>query len=128
MKKSLIFKGFQHYFRHLPWQMKSTRIIYYLTPYLSRIFLIFPYFLGHLRTFSVCRLFSHFSAFIDLSRHVSSFKWSKIWSKMVSDFKFRPLHFRACFRCLSAIFQRYSRLTSAIHLCLKSLISRNNLV
>ena len=27
MEKSLIFKSFQHYFRHLPWQMKSTLIM-----------------------------------------------------------------------------------------------------
>nr|DAO52505.1 MAG TPA: hypothetical protein [Caudoviricetes sp.] len=43
-----------------------------------------------MRTFSVYQDFSHFSAYFGLSRYVSSFKWSKIWSKMASDFKFRP--------------------------------------
>nr|DAZ38731.1 MAG TPA: hypothetical protein [Caudoviricetes sp.] len=81
-----------------------------------------------MRTFSVYQDFSHFSAYFGLSRYVSSFKWSKIWSKMVSDFRFRPFHFRTCFRCLSAIFQQYSQLIFAVLLCLKSLISRNNLV
>ena len=40
-KKCLIFKGFQHCFRHLPWQMKSTFIIVLILLILLRIAPIF---------------------------------------------------------------------------------------
>ena len=82
-------KGFQHYFRHLPWQTNNTLIIFFNSFFISD-YLGFSLFFKHLRTFSVYQDFSHFSAYFGLSRYVSSFKWSKIWSKMVSDFKFRP--------------------------------------
>jgi len=61
------------------------------------VFLGISLFLGHLRTFSVCRPFSHFSAFFGISRYVSSTKWSKYWSKLDYFSKFRPLVFSGLF-------------------------------
>ena len=69
------------------------RVSYIFYSLLISDYLGFSLFLGHLRTFSVYRPFSHFSAFFGLSRYVYSIKWSKNWSKMVYDFKFRPFVF-----------------------------------
>jgi hypothetical protein len=77
----------------LPWQMNNTRIIYFKL----LIYLGFSLFFKHSRTFSVCRPFFHISAYFGLSRHVYSIKWSKDWSKMGSDFKFRPSAFLLTF-------------------------------
>ena len=73
------------------------RVSYIFYSLLISDYLGFSLFLGHLRTFSVYRPFSHFSAFFGLSRYVYSIKWSKNWSKMVYDFKFRPSAFLLIF-------------------------------